>query len=66
VADEPTGNLDTTTAREVFVLFDDLVSQGKTLMVVTHDRSLSSRTERVLHILDGRLHRDENNGSYTR
>jgi putative ABC transport system ATP-binding protein len=66
VADEPTGNLDTTTAREVFVLFDNLVSQGKTLMVVTHDRSLSGRTERVLHILDGRLHRDENNGTYTR
>jgi putative ABC transport system ATP-binding protein len=66
VADEPTGNLDTTTASEVFVLFDDLVSQGKTLMVVTHDRSLSSRTERVLHILDGRLHRDQNNGTYTR
>ena len=66
VADEPTGNLDTTTANEVFVLFDDLVSQGKTLMVVTHDQSLSGRTERVLHILDGRLHRDENNGRWTR
>ena len=62
VADEPTGNLDTTTANEVFVLFESLVAQGKTLMVVTHDRSLSARTERVLHLLDGRLHRDENNG----
>jgi putative ABC transport system ATP-binding protein len=66
VADEPTGNLDTTTANEVFVLFEDLVAQGKTLMVVTHDRSLSGRTERVLHLLDGRLHRDENNGKWTR
>ena len=62
VADEPTGNLDTTTANEVFVLFESLVAQGKTLMVVTHDRSLSARTERVLHLLDGRIHRDENNG----
>lgn len=66
VADEPTGNLDTTTAAEVFALFEQLVAQGKTLMVVTHDRSLSGRTERVLHLLDGRLHRDENNGKWTR
>jgi len=66
VADEPTGNLDTTTANEVFALFEELVSQGKTLMVVTHDRSLSARTERVIHLLDGRLHRDENNGKWTR
>jgi putative ABC transport system ATP-binding protein len=62
VADEPTGNLDTATADEVFALFEELVGRGKTLMVVTHDRQLSGRTERVLHLLDGYLHRDENNG----
>jgi putative ABC transport system ATP-binding protein len=66
VADEPTGNLDTVTAGEVFALFEELVDRGKTLLVVTHDRSLSTRTERVLHLLDGRLHRDENNGKWTR
>jgi putative ABC transport system ATP-binding protein len=66
VADEPTGNLDTVTAAEVFALFEELVNRGKTLLVVTHDRSLSARTERVLHLLDGRLHRDENNGKWTR
>ena len=63
VADEPTGNLDTSTATEVFALFEQLVSQGKTLMLVTHDRDLSARTQRVIHLLDGRLHRDENNGN---
>jgi len=63
VADEPTGNLDTATANEVFKMFDDLVDQGKTLIVVTHDLSLSARAERVLHLLDGRIHRDENNGN---
>jgi putative ABC transport system ATP-binding protein len=62
VADEPTGNLDTATANEVFALFKDLVSQGKTLMIVTHDRALSARMERVIHLLAGRIHRDENNG----
>jgi putative ABC transport system ATP-binding protein len=63
VADEPTGNLDTVTAVEVFALFEELVGQGKTLVMVTHDRALSAQTGRVLHLLDGRLHRDENNGN---
>ena len=63
VADEPTGNLDTGTAAEVFALFEQLVSEGKTLMLVTHDRDLSARTKRVIHLLDGHLHRDENNGN---
>jgi putative ABC transport system ATP-binding protein len=66
VADEPTGNLDTATAGEVFALFEGLVDQGKTLLVVTHDRELSSRTQRVLHLLDGRIHRDQNNGKFVR
>ena len=63
VGDEPTGNLDTQTASEVLALFQGLVDQGKTLLIVTHDRSLSKETERVLHLLDGNLHRDENNGN---
>jgi putative ABC transport system ATP-binding protein len=67
VADEPTGNLDSKTAREVFDLFDALDAEGKTMVVVTHDQALSERAERVLHLLDGRISRDENgNGVYTR
>jgi putative ABC transport system ATP-binding protein len=66
VADEPTGNLDTATAADLFGLFESLMAQGKTLVVVTHDRTLSARSERVLHILDGRIHRDVNNGKWTR
>ena len=66
VADEPTGNLDTATAAELFALFEHLVDQGKTLLVVTHDRSLSARTHRVIHLLDGRIRRDQNNGKYVR
>ena len=61
VADEPTGNLDTRTAASIFALFEDLVTQGKTMVVVTHDRSLSQRMERVLHLLDGRIQHDRNN-----
>jgi len=63
VGDEPTGNLDTQTANAVFDLFQDLVEEGKTLLIVTHDRSLSDRTGRVLHLLDGRLDRDQDNGN---
>jgi putative ABC transport system ATP-binding protein len=66
VADEPTGNLDTATAKGLFALFDGLAAQGKTLVVVTHDRTLSARSERVLHLLNGRIHRDVNNGTWTR
>jgi putative ABC transport system ATP-binding protein len=63
VGDEPTGNLDTQTADEVFKLFERLVEQGKTLMVVTHDRRLSERMGRVIHLLDGRIDRDHSNGN---
>jgi putative ABC transport system ATP-binding protein len=63
VGDEPTGNLDTQTASEMFALFDRLVDQGKTLLVVTHDRDLSKQMRRVIHLLDGRVHRDQNNGN---
>jgi putative ABC transport system ATP-binding protein len=62
VGDEPTGNLDTSTADQVFALFEALVDQGKTLVIVTHDLGLSQRMGRVLHLLDGRIHRDQSNG----
>jgi putative ABC transport system ATP-binding protein len=61
VGDEPTGNLDTKTANEVFEMFERLAEQGKTVILVTHDQSLSARTKRVLHIRDGQLERDERN-----
>jgi putative ABC transport system ATP-binding protein len=63
VGDEPTGNLDSGTANEVFGLFEDLVDRGKTLVVVTHDRSLTDRMGRVLHLYDGQIARDQANGS---
>ncbi len=55
VADEPTGNLDTRTASDVMDLFDELVAQGKTLLMVTHDRILAQRTNRVLLLSDGEI-----------
>jgi len=59
VADEPTGNLDTRNALDVFELFLGLVEQGKTLVIVTHDKELARRVPRVVEIIDGRIARDE-------
>lgn len=59
VADEPTGNLDSRTAADVFDLFSNLVNQGKTMLMVTHDKELAKRVPRVVEITDGRITRDE-------
>ncbi len=55
VADEPTGNLDSATAEEILTLFETLVGQGKTIIMVTHDHSLTERFTRVLNIVDGKV-----------
>lgn len=55
VADEPTGNLDSTTAESVFRLFERLVADGKTILMVTHDADLARRTGRQIVMLDGRI-----------
>jgi len=59
VADEPTGNLDTRTANNIFELFQKLADQGKTLIMVTHNKDLSRRVPRVVEIIDGIITRDE-------
>ena len=55
VADEPTGNLDSRSATRILDLFDALVLQGKTVIIVTHDSSLAKRTSRQILISDGML-----------
>ncbi|HEY9152729.1 MAG TPA: ATP-binding cassette domain-containing protein [Anaerolineales bacterium] len=55
IADEPTGNLDSKTAETVFTLFNDLVVQGKTVIIVTHDSSLAKRAHRTALIADGEI-----------
>ena len=53
LADEPTGNLDSETAADVNALFEQLVRQGKTLVVVTHDANLAQVAQRVIELKDG-------------
>jgi putative ABC transport system ATP-binding protein len=55
VADEPTGNLDLATASLIFHLFEELAAQGKTLLVVTHDKELTRRVPRVVTLADGEI-----------
>ncbi len=62
VADEPTGNLDTVTAETILQIFEKLVDQGKTIIMVTHDESLASRFSRRLQIFDGKLGTPFKNG----
>jgi putative ABC transport system ATP-binding protein len=55
VADEPTGNLDSATAESVFHLFQAVVAEGKTIVMVTHDQDLARQVDRTLVIADGRI-----------
>ena len=58
VADEPTGNLDSRTAAAVFHLFENLVSAGKTILMVTHDDDMAQRVTRTVTIADGQIASD--------
>jgi putative ABC transport system ATP-binding protein len=58
VADEPTGNLDATTADDVFTLFSSLLARGKTLIMVTHNEALARSTTRCIGLRAGRIEYD--------
>ena len=61
LADEPTGNLDSQSGDEILSVLDELHRQGKTLIIVTHDDHIGKRAQRIIHLLDGRIDRDEFN-----
>ena len=58
LADEPTGNLDSTSGTEIMKLFDELHEQGKTLILVTHDPSVGQRARRTIRLRDGQIESD--------
>jgi putative ABC transport system ATP-binding protein len=62
LADEPTGSLDSKTGREVLEIFKDLTSQGKTIIIVTHDLSIAAEAGRVINIKDGVVTEEEHVG----
>jgi putative ABC transport system ATP-binding protein len=59
LADEPTGNLDSATGVEIMKLFQDLHSAGQTIVLVTHEHDIAAHAHRQIHLLDGKIERDE-------
>jgi putative ABC transport system ATP-binding protein len=59
LADEPTGNLDTATGVDIMNLFERLWEQGNTIVLVTHEHDIAAHANRIIHIRDGRIEKDE-------
>ncbi len=59
LADEPTGNLDTASGESILELFDELHRKGHTIVMVTHERDVASRAQRIIHFRDGKVISDE-------
>ena len=59
LADEPTGNLDTATGKEIMAVFDNLSEQGNTIILVTHEHDIAIHADRVIHLRDGKVEKDE-------
>jgi putative ABC transport system ATP-binding protein len=59
LADEPTGNLDSATGAEIMGLFQELHDTGQTIVLVTHEHDIAAHARRQIHLLDGKIARDE-------
>ncbi|PYO92742.1 MAG: macrolide ABC transporter ATP-binding protein [Gemmatimonadetes bacterium] len=59
LADEPTGNLDSATGNEIMALFHELHDSGQTIVLVTHEHDIAVHARRQIHLLDGKIARDE-------
>ena len=62
LADEPTGELDSTNAAEIMALLRALNEEGQTFVIVTHDPSVAAKTDRTIHLKDGQVDREEQRG----
>jgi len=63
LADEPTGNLDSTTGKEIMTLFDELHACGNTLIIVTHEQEIADYAQRIVRLSDGDIVSDSKTGN---
>ena len=63
LADEPTGNLDSRTGQEIMAMLDELHAAGNTIVLITHDSDVAARADRLIRIVDGRVHEDTSSAS---
>jgi putative ABC transport system ATP-binding protein len=64
LADEPTGNLDSTTSEEIMKVFEELAAQGQTVIMVTHEADIAAHARRVVVLRDGMIASDEKAEAY--
>ena len=62
LADEPTGNLDSKTGQEIIKLFKKIHAEGNTVIIVTHDKDIAENAERIIHLKDGMIEKEEKKG----
>ncbi len=63
LADEPTGNLDSASSKEIINILKKLHEQGRTVILITHDNDIAAQAKRVIRIMDGKVERDYENGN---
>ena len=61
LADEPTGNLDSASSKEIIQILKELHNEGRTVILITHDNEIAAQSKRVIRIKDGKIERDYEN-----
>ena len=64
LADEPTGNLDSASSKEILQILKNMHEQGKTVILITHDNGIAAQARRVVRIIDGKIESDFVNENY--
>lgn len=64
LADEPTGNLDSASSREILGILKDMHKTGKTIILITHDNGIADQAKRVVRIMDGKIESDTINEKF--
>ena len=65
LADEPTGNLDSGSTKEIMEILRSLHEEGRTVILITHDNEIAAQAKRVIKIIDGKIVQDSENSSFT-